>query len=72
MKSALTFIFLVSGASALFGQSQYVNSFIIGQDSAKTYLGRCSTNNYEYDSIINSYGQYGSTYSLTQRSAFLL
>jgi hypothetical protein len=46
-----------------YSQSQYINSTIRGQDSQFTYLGVCSSNAYRFDSILNAYGQYGSSVS---------
>jgi hypothetical protein len=47
-----------------YSQSQYVNSTIRGQDNQFTYLGVCSSNAYRFDSILNIYGQYGSSASI--------
>jgi hypothetical protein len=50
--------------NAAYSQSQYVNSTIFGQDSLNTYLGTSSPNAYSFDSIINRFGQYGSSFSV--------
>lgn len=64
---ALQFLlFAFASTSCVYGQlSQFINSRIYAQNNAQTYLGKASSNRYEFDSITNIYGSYGSSYSST-------
>lgn len=42
-------------------------SFLLAQDSQ--FLGMLSSNRYQYDSVMNEYGIYGSKYSTTSITA---
>lgn len=59
--AAFTLVFWVAPARAQL--SAYSNSLIFAQDASQTFLGKASTNRYETDSITNSFGTYGSSFS---------
>ena len=56
-------IVMLATAGISSGQSEYLNSYIIAQDFGSTYLGKVSSNSFEADSILNSFGTYGSSFS---------
>lgn len=43
----------------------YIDMYLFAQDSQGQFLGVLSSNKYDSESIINTFGQYGSTYSST-------
>jgi hypothetical protein len=71
IKSIFVLTSIFGSCNFAYSQSQYINSTIRGQDSQFTYLGVCSSNAYRFDSILNVYGQYGSsTSSYSIRNSF--